>query len=240
LLASALAAGTVVMAQTEDRSDDRERRVALAQRIERLEALKAIEKLQYAYGYYQDRFLYDHLADLFTDDDPRVQWMDAVWTGKRGVTRFWLEYFNETFAEGTQGPVAGRLLDLPQWQGVITLAPDGTSAKGQFKTIGRLAFYREKENWISGIYDTEYVKEDGIWKIKSMRFCQTWSAKSTDGVRGATHPTDSRWLPPPTGHDRIATDAERCPEGYPYAPPVAPDFVSPGALPSGARAAAAR
>ncbi len=38
---------------------------ALDEKVGRLEDIKAIENLQYAYGYYIDMLLYDEMADLF-------------------------------------------------------------------------------------------------------------------------------------------------------------------------------
>ena len=35
-------------------------------------------------------------------------------------------------AKGAKGPVAGRMWDMPQWQGVVTVSPDGQSLTGSF------------------------------------------------------------------------------------------------------------
>jgi hypothetical protein len=41
---------------------------ALTSRVEKLEATRAVKKLQRAFGYYVDRGLWDDAADLFADD----------------------------------------------------------------------------------------------------------------------------------------------------------------------------
>lgn len=198
-----------------------DRRTALEQRVARMEALKAIERLQYAFGYYQDRFLYDEVVTLFARDNPSVQWGNRVWEGQDAVRDFWLRYWREAFAQGSSGPVAGRMLDLPQWQGIITVADDLETAQARFRTIGRFAVHREREFWISGFFANRYVSENGIWKIAKLRFCPNWSARYTEGWQDIEQDDALAWLPEPAENARAtrsATAEEACPEPYPGAP----------------------
>lgn len=199
--------------------------------MERLEDIKAIERLQFAYGYYQDRFLYDQVASLFAARDPEVHWLGGVWVGEAGLRRLWLGYARKTYAGGANGPVAGRLFDLPQWQGVVTVAPDGESAKGRFRSLGKFAVYRKSEYWISGVYENDYVKEGGVWKIKVMRFCSPWSAVYTEGWQNADPAAmTALWSPPPDAADRAdrpETPTERCADQYPHAGVLPFDFANP-------------
>ena len=172
-------------------------------RLRRLEAIKSIERLQYAYGYYQDRFLYEEVASLFARQTPEIHWLGSVWVGSRGVMRFWTGYARAVYAGGAAGPVAGRLFDLPQWQGVVTVAEDGKSAKGRFRTLGKFAVYRQREFWIAGVYENDYLLEDGVWKIQRMRFCSPWSAVYTEGWQNArASVTTPMWSPAATGASR--------------------------------------
>jgi hypothetical protein len=205
----------------------------LQARLEHIESIHAIERLQYIYGYYQDRFLYDQVATLFTDRDAEVHWLGGVWTGRAGVRRLWLGYARSTYAAGAKGPVAGRLFDLPQWQGVVTVAPDGQTAKGRFRTLGKFAVYRQQEFWISGVYENDYVREGGVWKIKVMRFCSPWSAVYTDGWQNAdAAQLTPRWSPPPAARDRpdrMETMAQSCRDHYPQAGVLPFHFDDPAA-----------
>jgi len=198
-------------------------------RIARQEAIKAVERLQFAFGYYQDRFFYDQVATLFAPD-ATMQLNDDVWVGSRGVKRFWTGYFGKVFAGGSKGPVAGKLLDLPQWQEVITVSDDGKTAVGRFRTIGRLAFHRDREFWISGVFLNKYVKQGDVWKIQSMRFCNSWASKFVDGWKDNTVDTAVSWLPPipyAARPDRKASDAEVCPPRYPAGGETTFEFANP-------------
>jgi hypothetical protein len=195
---------------------EQDRRAEIERRIERLEAIKAVERLQSVYGYYQDRFFFQEVATLFSLQQPRVQWGDNQWEGADAVSHFWTDYMRGNLAEGADGPKAGKLFDMPQWQGVITIAEDGTSARARYRTLGRLANYREVEYWISGVYENEYVLEDGVWKFRSLKFCPTWSGIYTDGWQNSRPETALAWLSPPK--DAVAKPvaaADACPAGYP-------------------------
>jgi SnoaL-like domain len=213
-------------------SQDRAMRLqSIARRVNRLESIKAVERLQYIYGYYQDRFLFNEVVTLFADQGAEAHYMGGVWVGQAGLRRLWLGYFSSAYSNGTNGPVAGRMFDMPQWQGVVDVSPDGTTAQGRFRTLGKLAFYKEKEQWISGVYENDYVKEDGKWKIKTFRFCSPWSAVYTEGWQDV----DAEKLAPkwklypqdPNGPDRLETDAERCTDQYPHPGLVPFHFSNP-------------
>jgi hypothetical protein len=208
-------------AQTRPSSEENSeaRLQTIIQRLNRMEAVKAVERLQYTYGYYQDRFLFAEVLSLFSNDAPEAHYMGGVWKGQTSLKRLWLGYISSTYANGAVGPVAGRLFDMPQWQGVIDISSDSRTAKGRFRTLGKYAVLHEKEEWIAGIYDNDYVQEDGVWKIKVYRFCSPWSAdyfeawQDIDAAKRAPqwvlYPKD------PNGPDRLETAAERCTDQYP-------------------------
>jgi hypothetical protein len=197
----------------------------LERRLERVEAIKAIERLQSIYGYYQDRFLFDQPPTLFTRKQPAAYFDNGVWEGTAGVERLWLGYFRKTLARNTKGPLAGELFDQPQMQGVVTVAEDGQTASATFRTLGRRVKYGQHEEWIVGLYNNDYVKEDGVWKFKTLRYCTLWAAPYTKGWKDVEPVKPVRWQLYPRnaeGPNRLATDAERCPSGYPKA--VTGDF----------------
>jgi len=184
-----------------------------------MEAVKAIERLQYTYGSYQDRFLFAELLTLFSNDAPEAHYMGGVWKGQVGLKRLWLGYFSSTYANGAVGPVAGRVFDMPQWQGVIDVSPDSQTGRGRFRTLGKYAVYHEKEEWIAGIYDNDFVKEDGVWRIKIYRFCSPWSAEYFEGWQDIDAAKRApQWVlypKDPNGPDRLETAAEQCTDQYP-------------------------
>lgn len=221
--------GTMAIQQQRDARTERLQDLQL--RLEKVEAVKAIERLQYAYGYYQDRFFYEQIPALFTRNNPSVQWLNGVWEGETGLQRLWLGYFSELFSAGANQPVAGRLFDLPQWQSVVTVAEDGMSAQARFRTLGRQVDYRQAEYWIAGIYENDYVREAGVWKIKNMRFCSPWSASYRDGWQSPLNADEIvQWMPTPLESyqaDRQLVGSETCQSTYTQAGMIEFHFSNP-------------
>lgn len=202
----------------------------LALRIDRVEAIKAIERLQSVYGYYQDRYLFDQPPTLFANDNPVAHYNGGVWEGKKGIERLWLGYFRTTLAHGAKGPVAGELFDQPQMQGVVTVADDGRTATATFRTLGRRVIYGKSEEWVAGIYHNDYVKEDGVWKFKTLRYCTRWSAPYTQGWKDAKPVALERWQTYPRsqhGPNRLEREGDRCRAGYPQLDDSELSFVHP-------------
>lgn len=223
--------GSVGAARAETSEQARlQRYAALQGRIERAESIKAIERLQNAYGYYQDRFLFKEIPKLFTTDRARVQWQDDVWEGRDGMRRLWLGYLSETLSDGTNGPVAGRIFDMPQWQGIVTVAPDNRTAQARFRTFGKVAKHRQYEHWLSAVYENDYVNEGGVWKFKTMRLCFPWSASYFEGWQNVGADSGMSWLQAPRrAHrpDRRASESERCTDRYPQAGVMSFHFDNP-------------
>lgn len=186
-------------------ADDQQRRAALDARLKRLEAINAIERLQNSFGYYQDRFLFDQSVALFARQGAEIHDDGALWIGPAGLAR-WKSSLRKRFSP-SGGPVAGAMLDRPQVQGVIDVAPDGRSAKARYRALGRSAVYGVSEDWIGGVYENDYVLEDGIWKIKTYRYCTTWTAPYQSGrLKAVMMPADLR-VGSSSGPDRLEPHA---------------------------------
>jgi hypothetical protein len=147
----------------------------LAARLTRLNDMKQVEKLQYIYGYYRDYSEWQKVVDLFTEDDPSVEIADyGVYKGKEGIRKFYIDLLG-----GGPGrkPCPGHLSILFQLQGVVTLEPGNNTAKGRWYGMGMearsiVALHEGelRQTWIHGIYENEYVKEEGKWKFKKIHF----------------------------------------------------------------------
>jgi hypothetical protein len=103
---------------------------ALEQRKIRIEDVNAIERLQAAYGYYVDRALWDEVANLFADDGTIEIALDGVYVGRERVRDYLY-----ALGSGAQGLPDGRLSEHLQVMPVITLAPDGLTAKARWRAI---------------------------------------------------------------------------------------------------------
>ncbi|MBN1240270.1 MAG: nuclear transport factor 2 family protein, partial [Gammaproteobacteria bacterium] len=135
------------------------RAAALARDVERLEDEREIEILQRTYGYFVDKNLWREIADLFTEDGTLEIGGRGVFAGRERVLEY-LEWLGD--------PEHGRLYDHTQMQGVVTVAPDGRTAKGRWRAL----VFGGNEGGISVfgdcIYENEYRKVDGVWKISKL------------------------------------------------------------------------
>jgi hypothetical protein len=139
---------------------------ALERRVERLqgdlesiESVRAIKRVQLAYGHYVEFGLWNDFADLFTDDAITNYQQGA--RGREAVRRL----FFEQVGQGKLGLSDGRIYPHILFQPVITLAPDGRSAKGRWRILAMLGGYGGSATWYSGVYENEYVLEGGAWRI---------------------------------------------------------------------------
>ncbi len=141
---------------------------ALELRKERVADIDNIRKLQRAYGYYIDKGLWDAAADLFADDGTIEIGLDGVYVGKKRV-----QQYLRAMGDGKQGLKQGQLNEHLQLMPVITVAPDGKTAKGRWRGLLLLGQLGDHGYWGEGPYENTYVKENGIWKIKSLHWYQS-------------------------------------------------------------------
>ncbi|MGP0074519.1 MAG: nuclear transport factor 2 family protein [Bryobacteraceae bacterium] len=139
---------------------------ALETRVERLQAhmesvesVRAIKRLQYAYGHYVELGLWNDFADLFAADA-----VTNYQSGVRGKDAIRQLFFDQV-GQGKLGLSEGRIYPHILFQPVITLAPSGRTAKGRWRILAMLGSYGGSATWYSGVYENEYVLEDGVWKI---------------------------------------------------------------------------
>jgi hypothetical protein len=187
-----------------------DRIAALEQRKTLVVDSKDLERLQAAYGYYLDRGLWDEVAALFADDGTIEVGLDGVYVGKARVR----EYLY-ALGGGRAGLAEGRLDEHLQVMPVITLAADGQSAKARWRgivlegTLGGDAF------WGEGPYENEYVKQDGVWKIKTLHWYQALLAPYAGGWQTNPDPTAGKHVSAALPPDRPpSVDYKTWPETY--------------------------
>lgn len=196
----------------------------LRDRIARLEDEQAIRKLQHAYGYFIDKCLYEETVDLFAEDG-EVRFMGGIWRGKRGVRRLYVDTFQRVFTNGHNGPVPGFLLDHPQMQDVVHVAEDRTTARARYRSLMQAGTHIDSDApmaesvragrapqqwWEGGIYENQYVREDGVWKIRVLNYRPFWHAEYDKGwayTKPEYIPAYSTTYPDnPTGPDALDPD----------------------------------
>src|SRR5271165_324321 len=165
---------------------------ALTARIEKLEHELAVEqdinqirRVQYTYGYFIDKSQYNEVVDLFAESG-EVWFLGGIYRGKAGVRRLYIERFQTQFTQGHNGPRYGWLLDHPQLQMVIDVAPDRRTAQARGRSMMQAGLHHTAEGnprawWEGGIYENDYVRENGIWKIKALRYFPFWHGSFAEG-----------------------------------------------------------
>ena len=84
------------------------------------------------------------VVDLFSDEG-EVWFLGGIYKGKAGIRRLYIERFRNNFTEGHNGPRYGWLLDHPQIQMIVDVAPDRKTAevRGRSPDAGRSARDRQ-------------------------------------------------------------------------------------------------
>jgi hypothetical protein len=129
-----------------------------------LRDIEEIKKLQRAYGYYLENWMTNEVADLFSDRPDTVLLVHAgEFRGQAGVRRF---FRPRTAHKGHRMPEFFH--QVMQLSPIIDVAPDGRTAKGRWYGFGANASPVKDgvfQGWMDGVYENEYIKEDGRWKI---------------------------------------------------------------------------
>jgi hypothetical protein len=182
-----LATGCAGFACAADSAADR--LSALDRRLERLEDANAVEIVQRTYGYFVDKGMWTEVSDLFAENGTYEIGGRGVFVGRKRV----LEYLQVGL--GPERPVEGRLINHMQFQPIVTVSEDGKTAKLRMK-----ALVMSSGGWGDVIYENSYVKENGIWKIASIR-APFVMYSSADGWAKVTTPnTRPESFPPPPDH----------------------------------------
>jgi hypothetical protein len=155
-------------------TDLQARSAALTHEIGLLRDEKSIEKLQRSWGYYLDKKLWDHVADLFADDGTFELGLSGVYVGKPSI-RHSLDQF------GPSGLQRGELFNHMLLQPIVHVADDGASAKARWRGFNQAGVYGSRAIWGEGVYENEYVKQNGIWKISKLHFFNSFTSPYEKG-----------------------------------------------------------
>ncbi len=189
-------------------SDLQERIARLEPGIRNAEAVRAVKRLQHAYGHYSEMGLWHDFADLFAENG--VGHYPHGNLGKEGIRKLFLE----EVGQGKLGLEDGRLYVHLMLQPVITLVPDGDTARGRWRILAMMGSYGESAVWAGGVYENLYIRENGVWKIRDLRYHSQyrglyeqpgWTVDNEDTPihytpAGAGNPIpDGPAIPPPAG-----------------------------------------
>jgi len=142
-----------------------ERLAAVEKRAQAAEDHLAIANLQRIYGYYVDKSQWEQAADLFA----REATLEINGRGKffgHERIREYMRHFGP--------PPPGLLMNHIQLQPVIHVAEDGRTGRCRLRALIQVGRMGGEAMWGECIYENEYVKEDGVWKIAVLKSWQTF------------------------------------------------------------------
>jgi hypothetical protein len=174
----------------------------LERKVQLLEDTQEIENLQKLYGYYFDLGMYQEVVDLFSEkntDSVEVSG-HGVFRGIEGAKRMY------TAMLGTKRP-SYVFFEVMQSQGVIDVAPDSKTATGRWYTPSfecRPVGGTLMQTWQFGVYDNEYIKENGKWYFKKLHWNLTFWPSFESGFLKVPRLSDDVPFPsadaPPTAY----------------------------------------
>ncbi|WP_176743267.1 nuclear transport factor 2 family protein [Streptomyces sp. MnatMP-M27] len=162
------------MSSDVDKSADPLSLARIEQQVRRMNDESEVRNLQHVYGYYQDRKMWDDVVDLFTDDGV----LEIVGTG---VYRDGASIRRCLERDGSAGLQRGQVNDQIQLHTMVEVDPDGRRARARGLQLGMLSPRLGKAYWMVSTFLTQYVKQDGTWRISQM---QVYPKMKADYYRG--------------------------------------------------------
>jgi hypothetical protein len=166
----------------------------------RIDDYNQLRNLQQAFGYYSDQALWDQVSDLFSDDATLEVGQNGVYAGRASIRAYFLG-----LTGGRIGLAEGQLNITGQLAPVITLSTDGRSARARWRLMVQDAIYGSQANWGSGVYENEYVKQDGKWKISKLKLFTRFYSPYEGGWTRATAESNARYGRSTAKADRAAS-----------------------------------
>jgi len=136
----------------------------LAREVDRTEALRAASHLQHTYTHYAQFGLWDDLGALFTRDAEMI-WGDRTVSGRAAI----VQYNRDALGGGKPGLPDGHVNMMTFDRPLANLTVDGRMVKVRWHGFFMLGG-GEEARWEGGIFENEYVREDGAWKISRMHY----------------------------------------------------------------------
>jgi hypothetical protein len=200
--------------------EDHKRHIVLQKQLaqikteaDRIEDVRALKRLQRAYGYYIDQGMWSQAADLFEPQGTIEIALDGIYVGQKRIHQYLLAY-----GGGREGLRRGQLNEHLMLQPVIHVAGDGRTAKARWRALvmsgqlGKCAF------WGEGVYENEYVKQKNIWKISKLHWFQTFMVPYEGGWTKNTDSTGGIYISKRITPDRPPSERYKVWPGV-YTPP---------------------
>lgn len=184
--------------------------------LARAEAFDGAENVSNAYGYYIDQFDWPATAAVFAEDGWKELSYIGTFIGKDRV----LGSLIQRYGEG--GPNDAFQAIHQKTQPYVTVFDDGSRAFVRTRLFQFNSADEGPGSWISGIYENQVIKEDGIWRIHGMDLDYVWLGDYETGWSGIDPEASSRFGPPPETIAEFGPDAPLRGETFAPYPRIAP------------------
>lgn len=147
----------------------------LAHQVGVLQDQAEIERLQYAYGFFIDNRMFREMADLFADEGA---WIEIGGRGRYYGKERVYQFLHEVLGEGRWGLARDEVINHVQQQLLISVDPDRQHARARARAEvqGNSPPGTPHLLLADGIYENEYVREGGKWKILGITVAMTFYA----------------------------------------------------------------
>jgi len=190
---------------------------ALTRRVALLEDANEVRKLHHKYSYYLDACQFEAVVDLFAEG-AELRFLNGIYRGKASVRRLYCDWLRNHWTGGREGIPHGLMYDHLILQDIVDVAPDGRTAKGRFRALMQGGWHDSMQDppavpqqmWEAGIYENQYVKEDGVWKFWRFDYNMLWQADYDKGwAHSEVHlkPLSRTYPEDPVGPDELLPDA---------------------------------
>jgi hypothetical protein len=177
----------------------------LEKEVQNIKDQMAIDRLEKIYGYYLDNRMFKEALECFSENAESIEIGDrGVFKGYAGIKRFFFGFMGKQHEK----PESGRFAFHMQHQGVVTVAPDGKTAKGRWYLVMLQARPYPPNGPIRsvlghGVYENEFIKEDGVWKFSKMFMALHYRSPIAEG-----------WATTPVMAQGTSMDADAPPTAY--------------------------
>ena len=134
----------------------------LEKRVQALEDLEEIKKLQQRYIDLMDHLRYEEVLDLFIEDATSEVRNFGVKKGRKEMAEIYLGVLAKN--RGNERFDAHMAIEPD-------IIVDGNTARGTWLIY--IFFSKPEIQWVQGKNECEYRKEDGAWKISKLKFTRT-------------------------------------------------------------------
>lgn len=147
----------------------------LARDVERVESVRAVKDLQRAYAQLSQFGQWRAMAALFAEETG-LHWGDESVTGRDAIEA-WLEAQAGDMDGRTPGSLHTEIIDEP----LANLSVDGQTAKARWMSMRFLGDGKGKARIEGGLYENDYVRENGRWRIAVLRYHPQFDGDYTAG-----------------------------------------------------------